>query len=205
VLDKIDWESSDLEFKTWFYMARKEWLKCIEIGEPAVETLIAALKHEDLGVRAANALAEIGDERAVEPLIAALKDKDWEKRKYIAQDLRKFDDPRVVKALVAALRDKESSVRVQSTDSLVAIGASAVDPLIAALGHTNKVMRIGAAKALVKMYKNARLNAHQKKTILDLRATIVGTGAAHHDRHSDECCLHNDHSDNSEDIVKFPL
>jgi HEAT repeat protein len=204
-LDHIELKSTDEELSIWFYIAKGEWSKCIEIGAPAVEPLIAALKYEDLMIRAAQALGEIGDLCAVEPLIAAFKDKDWSIRKHIAQVLGRFDDPRAVNSLIAALRDKEPNVRVQSTDSLVSLGASAVDPLITALKHKNKDVRIAAAKSLVKVYKNARLNAHQKNTILALRGEILGTSATHHDRHSDECCLHNDHSDNSEDIVKFPL
>ena len=61
-----------------------------EIGDArAVEPLIAALKHNDTGIRqdAARALGRIGDARAVEPLIAALK----------------YKTPRVHKAVVEAL------------------------------------------------------------------------------------------------------
>jgi HEAT repeat protein len=48
----------------------------IWIGRPAVEPLIAALKHRDdkVGRSAAQVLGSIGDPRAIEPLNAALKD-----------------------------------------------------------------------------------------------------------------------------------
>lgn len=54
----------------------------IRMGEPAVQPLIAALRHHHIAVRkaAAEILREIGDERAVSPLLSALKDRDWEVR-----------------------------------------------------------------------------------------------------------------------------
>ena len=49
-----------------------------EIGKPAVDPLIAALKNQnsDIRGRAARALGTIRDTRAVDPLIAALKDEN---------------------------------------------------------------------------------------------------------------------------------
>ena len=51
-----------------------------EMGGPAVEPLIEALKSEVCYVRqqgVAKALGEIGDGRAVDPLIRALEDENW--------------------------------------------------------------------------------------------------------------------------------
>ena len=64
----------------------------MELGEPAVESLIKALNDEDWHVRsgAAEALGEIGDRRAVEPLIEALKDEDGGVRKDAADALGKM-------------------------------------------------------------------------------------------------------------------
>src|SRR4051812_45784937 len=77
----------------------------VAMGAPAVEPLIAALKHEVRSVRqaAAEALGHIRDTRAVEPLIAASRDMDRWVRKDAVDALGKLGDPRAVEALVVAL------------------------------------------------------------------------------------------------------
>ena len=58
-----------------YWMAKGEWKKCVGIGAPAIEPLIAALKsgQAPLCQPAADALVKIG-RPAVAPLIATLKD-----------------------------------------------------------------------------------------------------------------------------------
>ena len=77
----------------------------VEIGEPAVEPLIQALKDEDSFVRegAAEALGKIGDKRAVEPLINALKDEDRDVREAAAEALGEIGDKRAVEPLIHVL------------------------------------------------------------------------------------------------------
>ena len=64
----------------------------VNIGEPAVEMLINALKDKKCPIRsnAAEALGEIGDTRAVKPLIKALTDEDSEIQKIATKALKKF-------------------------------------------------------------------------------------------------------------------
>ena len=63
-----------------------------DIGEPAVETLIAVLKDSDDNVRtlAIISLGDIGDARAVEHLIHALKDSNKKVRSFTAKALKKI-------------------------------------------------------------------------------------------------------------------
>ena len=65
----------------------------VEIGEPAVEPLIQALKDKMEFVRlgAARALGEIGDARAVEPLAKSLKDKKKDVREAAQEALEKIE------------------------------------------------------------------------------------------------------------------
>ena len=74
VLEKIGWQPGQDESGAAFWLAQREWNKCVLIGKPAVELLISALKDNNLTVRekAAKSLGEIGDARAVEPLIETL-------------------------------------------------------------------------------------------------------------------------------------
>jgi HEAT repeat protein len=76
-LDKLGWQPEGSETNVAYWIAKRWWDRCAEIGAPAVEPLIAALKDEAWQVRegAARALGQIGDPRGVEPLVVALTDK----------------------------------------------------------------------------------------------------------------------------------
>jgi HEAT repeat protein len=107
----------------------------VEIGEPAVEPLIAALKVENEDVRqaAAEALVKNG-EPAVEPLIAALK--DYSVREAAAGVLGKIGEPaveRAVERLIVEFMGQDDDAREAAVKALVAIGEPSVEPLIAAL------------------------------------------------------------------------
>jgi WD40 repeat protein/HEAT repeat protein len=91
-----------------------------EIGTPAVESCIAALKDDDTYVRtaAAWALRDIGDPGAMESLVAALKDQDRHVRYTAAEALAKIDDLRVVEPLISVLKDEYSQVRKKAAEAL---------------------------------------------------------------------------------------
>jgi HEAT repeat protein len=83
-LDEIGWRPSRDVKGAAYWVAKKEWNKCIEMGGFSVEPLILRVK---CGVEsAAGALGQIGDARAVEPLIAAL-DAEWPMSKAAAESL----------------------------------------------------------------------------------------------------------------------
>ena len=130
-----------------------------------IEPLTAALMDKEADVRnaAAYALGELGDPRAIEPLIVALKDKNVYVHGSVARALGKIGDRRAIEPLesagksaalgasaidplIAALGDKSSGVQDIAIQSLREIGAPAVKPLIEALKDLN--VRSGAAKAL---------------------------------------------------------
>lgn len=142
----------------------------------AVEPLIVALKDRDNNMRqtAAVALGMLGDVRAVEPLlIAKIKDIHGDVRQVAAKALGMLSDTRAVEPLIAALENSDKSVRRAAAEALdkfgwkpdqdetgatywvakpvwykcVAIGARAVEPLIAALKDEN--VSQGAVEALV--------------------------------------------------------
>lgn len=91
-----------------------------KIGEPAIESLIQALKDKEHVVRlgAARVLGEIGDARAVEPLIEVLKHKDKEVRESAAEALGELGDLRAGKPLIQALEDKNKKVREAAKEAL---------------------------------------------------------------------------------------
>jgi HEAT repeat protein len=90
------------------YAVREEAVRALaNIGEPALDSLIGALKHEDRGTRraAAEALGELGGQRAAEALAEALKYTGWEHYIVAVLDaLEKLGDA-AIKPLIQALKD----------------------------------------------------------------------------------------------------
>jgi len=105
----------------YYLIAKQERSELPELGEPAVEPLIEALKYkdwyEDWYVReeAAEALGKIGDIRAVKPLIEALKDEYRYVRLKAAKALGKIGDIRAVEAVIKSLFEFPSELRYSSS------------------------------------------------------------------------------------------
>jgi HEAT repeat protein len=147
VLGKIGWLPDAGANGVAYWVAKKEWARCVMIGEPAVEPLTNALKDDDVGVReaAAKALGEIGAP-AMEPLIAALTDKHEDVRWIAAEALDK----------IGWLPDERANgaaywVAKREWDQCVMIGAPAAEPLIDVLQDKAKDVRWAAAEALDKI------------------------------------------------------
>jgi HEAT repeat protein len=124
----------------------------LAIGEPAVTTLGACLSDPVLSVQelASSALATIADARVLAPLIAALKSPDWIVRMHAAKALGRIQDPGAVGSLVPLLQDKVKAVREEASTALAAIGEAALSSLLAALTHTEWLVRLHAVEALGK-------------------------------------------------------
>jgi HEAT repeat protein len=121
------------------------------IGKPAVEPLIAVLRHPDDDVRwkAAIALGDIGDERAIEPLIELLSDEDRFVKSRAAYALSSIGQPAVA-PLVQALRTGDGNLRWGAAIALGAIqDPGSALPLLHALGDRYENVRTEAAAALV--------------------------------------------------------
>ncbi len=86
-----------------------------ELGQPAVEKLVAALKDKDENVRkqAVIALGRIKDPAAVDALIDMLKDKDWFTRLTAAASLEKIHDERGREAIKLLLQDPDLVVKMR--------------------------------------------------------------------------------------------
>jgi hypothetical protein len=94
--------------------------KLADIGKPAVEPLITALRNQDVSIRsgAARALGAIKDDRALEPLMVALKDENASVRMWAAEALGQIKDNRAVEPLTTALKDEDSHVRIAAEGAL---------------------------------------------------------------------------------------
>jgi HEAT repeat protein len=87
----------------------------VELGAPAVERLVGALKDKDEMVRqqAIIALGRIKDATALDPLIEMLKDPDWFSRLTAAAALEKIGDERGRLAIKPLLKDPDMVVRMR--------------------------------------------------------------------------------------------
>lgn len=87
----------------------------VDLGKPAVEKLIAALKDKEENVRkqAVIALGRIQDPDAIDPLIEMLKDKDWYTRLTAAAALEKIGDERGREAIKPLLHDPDLVVKMR--------------------------------------------------------------------------------------------
>jgi FOG: HEAT repeat len=150
VLDRTGWLPDKSEAGARYWIAKRQWSRCVEIGGRAVRPLIWALASDDEQVRgeAALALGKIGNRRAVAPLCASLKVGDSSLRQVAAEALGEIGDQRAVQPLIAAFGDSDVVVRRAAAQSLGKMGDLVVRPVIAALGDPNELVRHSAADAL---------------------------------------------------------
>jgi HEAT repeat protein len=87
----------------------------VELGEPALERLVKALKDKDETVRkqAVLALGHIKHNGAVDPLIEMLADADWFTRLTAAAALEAIGDPRGRDAIKPLTKDPDMVVRMR--------------------------------------------------------------------------------------------
>ncbi len=122
-LERIGWQPDKSVSGAIFWICKREWERCIEMGSVAIKPLINVIKDSDDMVRnaAVDVLVKIGDP-SVEPLIAALKKKDRNIRKIAAEALGKIGKKSAVDPLIAKLDDKDGEVIVAAFDALNQIG-----------------------------------------------------------------------------------
>lgn len=127
-----------------------------------IEGLCEALKNNDINIKklSARALIKIADHRALEPLISTLDgvvdealadDASTESMvcHYCVLALKKLASPKAINALIkASAKDKEGYFDIDVVQALVAIGASAIDPLIEVLNSQDERRRSTAAHIL---------------------------------------------------------
>jgi HEAT repeat protein len=87
----------------------------VELGEPSVPKLIAALKDRDEMVRksAVLALGRIKNREAIDPLIQMLSDQDWFTRLTAAAALESIGDERGREAIKPLLKDPDMVVKMR--------------------------------------------------------------------------------------------
>ena len=144
-LSKIGWQPGNDANAVRYWIEKRQWDKCADLGDIAVEPLIAILRSGDWsGREAANALVTIGAP-AVESLLSLLSDEHAFVRQTAAETLGKIGDAHAVEPLIALLNDWD--LCLTAADALGRLGdARAIVPLIDAL--KDKSTALNAAEAL---------------------------------------------------------
>ena len=106
-LDELGWEPSKSKAGAIYWITKRQWSKCTDIGAPAVEPLIASFQDQSTRQAAIGALRAM-DIRAVDPLIAALGN---QKTCQAAAEALGVIGASAVRPLVAALQDKSRDNR----------------------------------------------------------------------------------------------
>jgi HEAT repeat protein len=150
-LDKVGWAPDFGPSGASYWAVRRDWLKCIDIGGPAVGPLGLYLRAVDANsrLRAVETLGEIGDPRAVPALTQALKDWRFTKRDAIVHALAAIGDTTAVHALVECL--SQDDIRPAAVKALSGMGEPAIRPLTRALESPDVDRVAAAAEALAAM------------------------------------------------------
>lgn len=120
-----------------------------QIGSPAVEPLIKALREYQVRKFVIKILGKIKDERVLDPLFAQLRNEEF---KEAATDALVEVGQPAVERLTAVLNDKDKNVRKHAVIALGGIGvAECVDLLIEAANDEEWEVRLGAIAALDKI------------------------------------------------------
>ena len=164
-LGKIGWQPQSQEERILYLIAIRAWDKLVKIGPSTVPYLAKALKYEDVGKEAADALVKIGSKEAVPYLIKevlesipcliedVLGSKDWghnyKARETAAWVLVKIGSKEAISYLVKVLKHDYRDMRRVAAEVLGEIGSKeAVPHLIEALNDKDSYVRQAAAKAL---------------------------------------------------------
>ena len=117
-----------------------------QIGPPAVEPLIKALREYHIRTFVIQVLGKIKDERVLDPLMVQLRNEEF--KDVATKALVEVGVP-AVERLMAMLNDKEKNVRKHVVMALGEIGvAEAIEPLIDATRDEDWAVRLQAIAAL---------------------------------------------------------
>jgi HEAT repeat protein len=149
-LDRIGWQAKDEDERQLYFIAKRDWDKCLKMNPVMMKELIRVMNDEDPQVRkkAIETLSRI-ENPAVGPLVAALRDDNGRVREKAANALIEIGGIGVTQAFIVALTDRNPYTREIAAGALGRIGDNcATKILVAALNDTNWTVRENAAEAL---------------------------------------------------------
>jgi HEAT repeat protein len=150
-------------------------------AKPAVPQLIAALNDPDrkFRVRAAEALAAIGDPAAIDPLMDKVSDVDTcgAAANAIVELIKTNPRPDLIEPLIRVLKDGSVGCTEASAKVLAGIGKPAIDPLVELMTVNNNETLEQVAEALGKIGAPARDVLPKLMFLLQDEKSVVSDGA----------------------------
>ncbi len=124
--------------------------RLVDLGEPAVDPLIAALAEEDVRWLASGALINIGND-SIRKTVLALKHKNAAVRRNALFILRQLDARAAAPSIQEALSDPDPSVQVQAIQTVAQFGGEGAQRLVLAKADSRvTLVRDAAIEALPK-------------------------------------------------------
>ncbi len=148
ILDLINWEPDLNEAGARYWVIKRNWSKCVEIGSPAVHILMELLQAKDISMRlnAIRTLGQIGDETCLSVLLKHLMETDQAEKIAIIEALGHFKHPQAVEAIIQSLNLDAAAGAARS--ALVEIGPLATNQLTSLLQGEDVKLRKRAAEIL---------------------------------------------------------
>jgi HEAT repeat protein len=151
ILEELGWSPGDASQQALVSLAKHDWKRLAELGGPAVLLLghyLTSASGPELK-SAAEALGQIGDDRAVEPLAALLNHRREEIAVAAARALGLIEGGQSVEMLLQTSVDTNSALlQAEAEKSLARIGAAAVRPLLDQLHSSDPRERKTAVRIL---------------------------------------------------------
>lgn len=151
-LEQMGWRPDTPQEQAIWLVAKGEWEKCVELGEPAADALVAALGSSLSAPHAIPALIAIG-EPSVPALInaipAALGQRYGDQFKHIATVLGRIGDARAVNPLIRVLTQTGNRY---AADALGAIGDPRAVPALRSLLDSRDRYLVNTVKRILKSF-----------------------------------------------------
>lgn len=178
-LETLGWKAPMDAWGAAYFIQRKNWPKCVKIGEAAIVPLLQGLKSSDKDIAkgSAETLGKIGSVAIIPDLLQIMESSDVQIKFELCKTLAHIPD------------------------------AHSVEPLLNYLTFKEIALRREAARTLIALYKSEAVSSELKKSILERRPLISASHSDFH-IHTDGSCgfiNYSEHTDNDAIGVEFPL
>jgi len=157
-LQTLKWQPENKEDSAYFYVALRQWEKCVPLGKVAIKPISRELNSEDTTIvrSAIKTLGDIKHPAAITYLLHKYATGSAATREAVVNSLANIKDPKSVKAIIIALDDSNNYVREAAQKVLESEldafkqlnDPDSIKPLIKALKDNNRSVRAIAAKFL---------------------------------------------------------